>query len=123
MAKLVPILAIFALCLNLMSGLLISTGAAATLGIQPEVGGDQAVSDAEQQADTFRTGAPTGSTLFGMYNVLAGVLGTLASPVTALPTMLHQAGTPKPLTDMMKVILGVIYALGAVSFLRAYRLN
>lgn len=123
MAKLLPILAIFALSLNLFSGLLIGTGAAAGLGISPEVGGDSTVEESTSQAESFQSGSPTGSTLFGMYNVIAGVLGTLASPVTALPNMLNTAGVPGAITGMMKGILAVVYALGLASFLRGYSLN
>jgi len=123
MAKLLPILAVFALCLNLFSGLLMTPAAAGTLGINPAVGGDQKVDQAQQQAGEFRSGAPTGSTLFGMYNVLSNVLSTLALPVAGLPNMLNRAGVPSQLTGMMKIVLSVVYALGTVSFLRGYSLN
>lgn len=123
MAKLLPTLAIFALSLNLFSGLILGTGAAATLGINPAVGGDQEVSQAQSQASEFKSGAPTGSTLFGMYNVVSGVVSTIAMPVTALPNMLRLAGTPQAITSMLQGILVVVYGLGVASFLRGYSLN
>lgn len=124
MAKLLPALAIFALALNLWAGVMMSSGAAATMGIDTAVGGDDAVEQSQEQAEGFRSGAPTGSTLFGMYNVLSGVLSTLAMPVTALPTMLRRAGTPTVITNaLLRPILITVYALGTVSFLRGYSLN
>jgi len=123
MAKLLPTLAIFALSVNLFSALLMGSGAAATLGITAEVGGDQAVQSAQSQAGAFATGAPTGSTLFGMYNVLSGVLSTLAAPVTALPGMLSRLGVGGAFTGLIQGVLLVVYAMGIASFLRGYSLN
>jgi hypothetical protein len=123
MAKLLPLLAVFALSLNLFGGVLVSTGAAGTLGINPAVGGDDKVDEAQSQAEGFESGAPTGSTLFGMYNVLGGVVSTLALPVTGLPNMLRRAGTPSAITGLLRNLLLVIYAMGVVSFLRNYNLN
>lgn len=120
MAKLLPLLAIFALSLNLFAGLLVGTGAAATLDLDATVGGDESVEEAQSQADGFKSGSPTGSTLFGMYNVVAGVISTLALPVTGLPSMLSRAGTPKAITNMLQGILIVVYAMGVASFLRGY---
>lgn len=123
MAKLLPILAVFALSVNLFAGLLVGTGAAADLGINPTVGGDDTVAESQDQASSFKSGAPTGSTLFGMYNVVSGVLSTIAMPVTALPAMLSRAGTPRAITDMLQGVLIVVYAMGIASFLRGYSLN
>lgn len=124
MAKLLPTIAIFALTLNLFGGVLVTTGAAGTMGINPTVGGDDKVESATEQAEGFRSGAPTGSTLFGMYNVLSGVVSTLAMPVTGLPSMLQLAGVPGAITNqLLQPLLAVMYALGIVSFLRGYSLN
>lgn len=123
MAKLLPTLAVFALSLNLFATLLLGTGAAATLGIDASVGGDSEVAESRSQAESFATGSPTGSTLFGMYNVIAGVLSTIAMPVTALPSMLERVGTPGAITNMLKGVLIVVYSLGVASFLRGYSLN
>jgi hypothetical protein len=124
MAKVLPILAIFALGLSVFSGLLVQTGAAATMGINPAVGGEDKVDQATSQAEGFKSGAPTGSTLFGMYNVVTGVVSTLTLPVTGLPNMLELAGTPEPITNrVVKPILMVIYGLGIASFLRGFSLQ
>lgn len=124
MAKVLPVLAIFALGLSVFSGLLVQTGAAATMGISPSVGGQDEVDQATSQAEGFKSGAPTGSTLFGMYNVVSGVYSTLALPVTGLPNMLKLAGTPAPITNrIIQPILVVIYALGVASFLRGFNLQ
>jgi len=123
MAKVLPTLAIFALTVNLFAGVMVTTGAAATLGVTTEVGGDRQVEQAQEEAGGFESGAPTGQTLFGMYNVIAGVLATIAAPVTALPNMLRRLGTPGAITGMLQGLLVVIYGLGVASFLRGYSLQ
>jgi len=102
--------------------MLISSGAAETLGLsgQVEVGGDDAADTAKQQSSEISTGAPTGSTLFGLYNVLAGTLGAMYEIAFAGPVMLSNAGVPSAITDMLSVIIGVVYALGVISFLRGF---
>lgn len=113
---------VFFLAINLFSNMLLASGAAATLGLsgQVEVGGDQAADTAQSQSNEISTGAPTGSTLFGLYNVLAGILGTIYEVVFAGPVMLENAGVPSALTNMLSAIVGVVYAMGLISFLRGY---
>jgi hypothetical protein len=113
---------VFFLSINLFSGMLITSGAAETLGLsgQVEVGGDDAAETAQSQSNEISTGAPTGSTLFGLYNVLAGILGTIYEVVFAGPVMLSNAGVPSPITDMLTAVIGVVYAMGLISFLRGY---
>lgn len=100
-----------------------STGVAGMLGLDTEVGGDEKVDSAVNNASEIRSGAPTGSTLFGMYNVLTDVLSTLALPITAGPMMLRRAGVPTVLTDaLLQPIIAIVYALGIISFLRGWGL-
>jgi len=123
MAKLLPTLAVLALSVNLFATLLVSSGAAATMGINPAVGGDDKVDEAKSEAGDIQSGAPTGSTLFGMYNVVSDAVSAIAAPVVALPDMLSRLGAPSVLTNMMKTVLGVVYGLGIISLLRGYSLN
>lgn len=123
MARPLTLLVIFFLSMNLFSGLLISTGTASVIGVETEVGGDDKVNESTNQADDVSSGAPTGSTLFGMYNVLANGLSTLALPVTAGPTMLNRAGVPGAITGgVLQPIILIVYALGVISFLRGWGL-
>lgn len=113
-------LIVFSLALNLWSGMLVVSGAADDAGIGGlvETGGDKNVETAQQEAGEVNTGAPTGSTLFGMYNVLANFLGTLRTVVFGAPAMFFNLGTPSYVTTPMEVVFGVVYSLGIVKFLR-----
>jgi hypothetical protein len=116
-------MAVFFLTMNLFSGVVMSSGVGAMIGVETTVGGDEKVNKSVQNAGEVRSGAPTGSTLFGMYNVLADGLNTLALPVTAGPDMLKRAGVPGLVTDaMLKPIIAIIYALGIISFMRGWGL-
>jgi hypothetical protein len=104
--------------------MLISTGVAATLGLNTAVGAekatDQAVSTADDKADS---GAPTGDTLFGLYNVLSTQLGKILGVLNPGLEMLKNAGVPKPIIDSFLIpIVTVVKFIGIVSFLRGYDL-
>lgn len=124
MARPISLLIVFFLTLNLFSGVLITTGVAETMGLggQVEIGGDEASEDVQNETENVSTGAPTGSTLFGMYNVLAGTLSTIRKIAFAGPIMLNNAGVPGAITGMFEIIIGVIYSLGLISFLRGFGL-
>ena len=116
----IQLLTVFFLTLNLFSGVLIGTGAAADIGLggQLTTGGDKAVDDATKSAKKVNTGAPTGQTLFGMYNVLSQTLGQIRQVAFGGPAMLYNLGVPGAITGMMEVLVGVIYAFGLIKFLR-----
>lgn len=116
-------MAVFFLTMNLFSGIVMSTGVGAMIGVETTVGGEEQVNKSVQSAQEVRSGAPTGSTLFGMYNVLADGLNSLALPVTAGPDMLNRAGVPSVVTDkLLTPIIAIIYALGIISFMRGWGL-
>lgn len=123
MARPITILMFSFLFLNLWAGVLMSTGVAQTIGVDTAVGGDDALDTTRDRADDVESGAPTGSTLFGMYNVLAGGVAALTTITTAGPTMLQQAGVVPPvLGTMLKTIFSVVIAVGIISFLRGWDL-
>lgn len=123
MARPITTLAIFFLALNLFAGMVMATGIGGMLGLETDLGGDEEVDDAVRESGNVSSGAPTGSTLFGMYNVLAGLLSTLAAPITAGPTMLRQAGVPEAITNsFLTPLISVVYAIGIISFLRGWGL-
>jgi hypothetical protein len=64
------------------------------LGLNSRLSGGEAADDAASQAQNVNTGAPTGSTLFGMYNVLSSQLATLLSIFNPGLRMLFNAGVP-----------------------------
>lgn len=118
--KIIEVMVVFFLSMNLFSGMLISTGAAQDIGLggQVEVGGDGDAEAAQQSAEEISTGSPTGSTLFGMYNVLAKTLGQLRTIVLGGPAMLSNAGVPSFITRVMEAVMLVVYGIGIVKFLR-----
>lgn len=123
MARPITLLMIFFLVLNLWAGVLMQTGVAQTIGVETNVGGDAALENTTNEADDVSSGAPTGQTLFGMYNVLATGMSALTSITTAGPTMLEQARVlPPVLTGMLKTIFAVVIAVGLISFLRGWDL-
>lgn len=115
---------VFFLALNIFSNMLLVTGVAETMGLegQVEVGGDEESEKVQEETGDVSTGAPTGSTLFGMYNVLAGTLETISDIAFAGPKMLNNAGLPDGITNGLSVLIGVVYALGLISFLRGWGL-
>jgi len=69
MARPVTTLVIFFIAFNLFAGMLMTTGVAGAIGIDAAVGEDDAI-DQQTSNDGLETGTGSGSTLFGMYNVL-----------------------------------------------------
>lgn len=121
--RVITVMAIFFLTMNLFAGTLMSTGVGDMLGVSTEVGGDEEIDQATNESDEISSGSPTGSTLFGMYNVLASGLSTILVPVTAGPTMLSRAGLPTEITfGIIQPVILIVYALGIMSFLRGWGL-
>lgn len=122
MSRVISTLIIFSITLNLFSNMLIASGAAATLGLgnQVEIGGDKAAQTAQDESSEVETGSPTGSTLFGMYNVLTTKLGQIRAVVFAAPYMLYNAGVPGAITGMFEVLFGIVYTMGIIKFLRGF---
>lgn len=123
MARPITLLAVFFLSVNLFSGFVLTTGIGADMGMETQVGGDDKADWAVENASEIASGAPTGQTLFGMYNVLADGLSTLALPVTGGPQMLERAGVPSELVNqIIQPIVAVVIAVGMISFLRGWGL-
>lgn len=118
--RIIEVMVVFFLAMNLFSGMLISTGVAADIGLdgQVGVGGDDAADQAQNSAEEISTGAPTGSTLFGMYNVLAKTLGQLRTIAFGGPAMFANAGVPGFITVPMEAVMAVVYGIGIIKFLR-----
>jgi len=118
--KILETLVVFFLVMNLFSGVLISTGAAADVGLEGQLttGGDENVNNARDTTENVSTGAPTGQTLFGLYNVLAKTLGEIRQVAFGGPAMLYNLGVPGALTGMAEVLIGFTYAFALIKFLR-----
>jgi len=128
MARPVTTLALFFLTLTLFSTLLSTTGVAAHLGLNTNVGGAEAADDAQAAASDVSTGAPTGETLFGAYNVLSNQLAKIFGVINPGLRMLYNAGVPAYLVGgpgtigFLPPIATFIQAIGIISFFRGWGL-
>jgi hypothetical protein len=123
MARPVTLAVVFFLALNLFSGVLIGTGAADTLGISAEVGGDQATDELEgKSGDGIPTGSPSDGTLFGLYNVIGGFLGGIFEFVFPGLNMLGRAGVPEYITTMLGTIFSLLITIDIAAFVRGYEI-
>jgi hypothetical protein len=118
--KTLELLIIFTMSINLFSGMLIASGAAQDMGLggQVNVGQDDKVDSVIRESQNVSTGAPTGSTLFGSYNVLSNTLGRLRVIVYAFPAMLGNMGAESWVTAPLEGLITVVYALGIIKFFR-----
>lgn len=128
-------LAIFFVALNAWALMLQSTGVAATFGIggvnqqcpdNPTDAQLQTVPDCsienDAQRESFEAGSSTGSTLFGMYNVVTKqVMGVLYVVLPGL-NILARAGMPGFLIGFCTDIFGVLLTITGLSYLRGYDL-
>lgn len=124
MARPVTLAVVFFLALNVFAGVLMSTGAAATLGISAEVGGDQATQKLNQNTQGgLPTGSPSDGTLFGLYNVVGGVLSSIYDFVFPGLNMLNRVGVPAWLTDrILGDIFSLLITIDVAAFIRGYEI-
>jgi hypothetical protein len=132
MARPLTLLVVFFVSMNLLAGVLSFTGISAALGLSSEVGQDD-IGDSVP-SDSVATGAPTGQTLFGMYNVLAGQLSRFFGAVfpglamlrsTIMPNWLvgnPQAGSAFAKVGILAPLMSVLIFVDIVSFLRGWSL-
>lgn len=123
MARPITTLAIFFIAFNVFAGALTASGVAGTLGLDANVGGDAAVDKAEQEGSELQTGNGLGSTLFGMYNVLAKGLSDLVSVVFPGLSMLRRVGIPGYITSgVLAPLFTFVTVIGFMSFVRGWGL-
>ena len=124
MARPITTLAIFFLALSLFSQMLMATGVAATIGLETEIGGDQASDEVTQTAEgELESGATSGDTLFGLYNVLASQVSNILGIFNPGLQMMDNAGVPSPIVNMLLMpIVSLVKFIGIVSLLRGWDL-
>jgi hypothetical protein len=122
MASVMRALVVFFVAFNLFAGAVMATGTDAMLGLDTNVGGDDAVS-AQTSDQDIPTGSATDGTLFGSYNVLTAQIAGFFETVFPGLSMLSRAGVPGFITTG---ILGPLFSLfsfvALVSFFRGYDL-
>jgi len=117
MARPSTVLVVFVIALNVITGILAAQGVFAMMGIAGDVASDDAVADAQQQADSVRTGSGVGGTLFGLYNTLASGVGGIYDTIYPALTTFERAGVPAYITEG---ILGNLFSLIIFFDLAAY---
>ena len=65
---------IFFVAFNAAAGLMSLSGTADYMGLDPDVSGGEEINAATNEAQSYGTGSPGGSTLSGFYNALASPL-------------------------------------------------
>jgi hypothetical protein len=128
MARPVTLLAFMLLALSVWAGFLTSTGIAADIGLDARLSGDEIQDQAQSATEDIETGAPTGNTLFGLYNVLSDQLGTLFGIINPGLRLLYNAGVPASIVGgpntigLLPPLTSFIKAIGVISFLRGWGL-
>jgi len=128
MARPITLMAFFLIAISLFSGFLQSSGVAATLHLDQRVGGEDAVKDARSSTNDIDTGAPTGDTLFGMYNVLTKQLANVLGIINPGLRMLYNAGAPAEFVGgpntvgLLPPLATFVKAIGIMSFIRGWGL-
>jgi hypothetical protein len=128
MSRPITTLAFFFIALSLFSGTLQATGVAGALHLDQRVGGGEAQRNAVDQGTSIETGAPTGSTLFGMYNVLANQLSKVLAIFNPGLRMLYNAGVPAFLVGgpgtigLLPPLATLVKFIGLASYLRGWGL-
>lgn len=124
MARPMVTMAVFLLAFSLFGQMLMSTGVAATIGLDTNVGGEETTDEVTKAAEEdVETGSSTGDTLFGLYNVLGVQIGNILDILNPGMTMLKNAGVPAPIVNsLLQPLATVIKAIGVISFLRGWDL-
>jgi len=128
MPRATTIFIVFFVAMNLFAGVFLSTGIAASLGMDDRIQQSDQVSDtvddrrAEDGAE-IDTGAGTGATLFGMYNaVLGGFIGLFEGVLPALK-LLAYAGVPSWITGtLIGGMFGIVASIDGLSYVRGFDL-
>jgi len=132
MSRPVTTLVVFFISLNLLAGVVNMTGIASATGLGTQVGGEDI--DNGVPEESVSTGAPTGQTLFGMYNVLAGQLSKLFGVIypglgmlrnTIVPSWIvgnPQAGSAFAKVGILAPLMSVLITIDIISFLRGWGL-
>lgn len=120
MARPVTTIVVFFLLFNLWATVLIETGAAEELGVDPSVGSQDLID--EQRNAEVPGGSGIGETLFGLYNLLARAVNGLFALATNGVAMLGNVGVPSEYLTLLRVLFGFVLAIDIISFYKGWGL-
>lgn len=110
-------IALFFISFNVGYGVLGAAGVWGTIGIQPDPGGDLA--DEASNVQDPDPGQGTGSTLFGLYNSLAGPLEGIFNFIFPGFAMLKRVGVPHWLVNYPVAAMALVPTLDMIDFFRS----
>lgn len=111
--------AIFLIAVNAWAGLLISTGIAADLGIQPSIGEADELDAANSSYEDVNPENSDDGTLFGFRLSLGNVFGEIVNTIFPAAGMLKAANVPGFIVDLIFAPTGVWVSYETISFLRS----
>jgi hypothetical protein len=103
--------------LNSAAGVLVASGVAGDMGIQPNPGGDEKVAQANQSASSVDAGGGFGDTLFGLFISIAKAFEGVSNVVFFGPAMLTNLGIPSWATGMFSAVTTLIVGADAAYLL------
>lgn len=109
--------AVFLLFVNGAAGLMVASGTANDLGVNPSVSGDQAINDANSELKNVKVSGGLASTLYALYTSVTGPVKAFVGLIFGGPIILASIGVPGWILDFVflpqYVVVGgtVIYAL------------
>jgi len=118
---------VFMVAFNLFAHMLLVSGAAADIGIEEEIRGTSDEGQREEllnEANNTETGAPTGNTLFGMYNVLSQGVSSIAQKAMPAFKLMYNAGVPGYIVGgpnhvgLLPPLVTIIMSFEVIMFLR-----
>lgn len=123
MGRVVVTLVVFFVAMNALAGVMEAQGIDDAIGVDASVGDDSVQDAVPDQGSDVASGAPTGQTLFGMYNVLSGQLSSLFKAIYPGLAMLERALLPGWLVyGFLSPLMSLVIFVGIVSFMRGYNL-
>lgn len=101
--------------------LIVDTGVAEDMGVDPGLGDTSELDEAAEQSEV-QAGSGVGDTLFGLYNALMNTLSGLYNKIFVGEQMLKNAGFPGFWVTFVFGAMKLIVALDTISFLRGWEL-
>jgi len=92
---------IILMLLNATPALLVNSGVAEDFGVEPEVGGNEKIDQANQGLDTVEPSGGIGDTLFQLFSSVTEPVKAVMDVLFAGPAMFNSLGVPEWLTTFI----------------------
>lgn len=116
------LLVVFFVAFNLFAGVLMTSGVAGMIGIDANVGGDDAIEERTNR-DNVDTGTGQGDTLFGLRNIIGDQVANVFGVIFPGLAMLKRAGVPGVLIGgFLGPLFSVFMSVALLSYFRGWDL-